>query len=82
MLLYCLDDDAEDVSHSTNIFEGDRKKYVKMLENFNQFSQVWKNVIIKRADLILSTSKKAETSNQYITALYCLVETWSQGRND
>ena len=28
-----------------------------------------------RADLILSTSKKAETSKQYVTVLYCLVET-------
>ena len=28
ILLYCLDDDAEDVLHSTNISKGDRKMYV------------------------------------------------------
>ena len=32
ILLYCLDDDAEDILHSTNISEGDRKMYVKVLK--------------------------------------------------
>ena len=35
-LLYCLRDNAEDVLHSTNILEEDRKKYGKVLENFIQ----------------------------------------------
>ena len=43
--------------------------YLKVLENFNQFSQVWKNVIIKRADLILNTSKKLKPLNSI--SLHC-----------
>ena len=49
MLLYCLGDDAEDVLRSANILEEDRKKYGKLLENFDQFFQVRKNAIIERA---------------------------------
>ena len=45
-LLYCLGNDAEDVLHSTNISEEDRKKYGEVLENFDQIFRVWKNVII------------------------------------
>ena len=48
-LLYCLGDDAEDVLRSTNISEADGKKYNKVLENFDQFFQVQKSVIIERA---------------------------------
>ena len=50
-LLYCLGDDAEDVLCSTNISKEDRKKYGKVLENFNQFFSdaeeryYWKSLI-------------------------------------
>ena len=36
-LMYCLGNDGEDVLHSTNISEEDRKKYGEVLENFNHF---------------------------------------------
>ena len=74
-LLYCLGDDAEDVLRSTNISEEDRKKYGKVLENFDQFFQVRKNVIIERARFNSRHQQEGETSEQYITALYRLVET-------
>ena len=57
------------------IYEGDRKKYGKVLGNFNQFSQVWKTVIIKRAAFKSQHQQQGETSKQYNTGLYCLVET-------
>ena len=68
-LLYCLGDDAEDVLRSTNISEEDRKKYGKVLENFGQFFQVRKNVIIERAWFNSQHQQEGETSKQYITAL-------------
>ena len=74
-LLYCLGDDAEDVLCSTNISEEDRKKYGKVLENFDQFFQVRKNVIIERAQFNSWHQQEGETSEQYITALYHLAET-------
>ena len=47
--LYYLGNDAEDVLHFTNVSEEDGKKYDKMLEKFDQFFQVQKNIIIERA---------------------------------
>ena len=69
-LLYCLGDDAEDVLCSTNISEADGKKYNKVLENFDQFFQVQKSVIIERARFNSRNQQEGETSEQYIAALY------------
>ena len=74
-LLYCLGDDAEDVLRSTNISEADGKKYNKVLENFDQFFQMRKNVIIGRARFNSQNQQEGETSEQYIAALYRLAET-------
>ena len=46
-----------------------------MLENFNQFFQVRKNVIIERARFNSRNQQEGETSEQYIAALYRLAET-------
>ena len=78
-LLYCLGDNAEDVLSSTKktrrkTFEED-KKYGEVLENFDKIFQVWKNVIIERAWFNSWHQQEGETSEQYITALYHLVET-------
>ena len=43
-LLYCFGNDADDVLHSITMSEEDQKKYVKVLDNFDQFFQVWKNI--------------------------------------
>ena len=46
-----------------------------MLENFDKIFQVWKNIIIERARFNSRHQQEGETSEQYITALYHLVET-------
>ena len=70
-LLYCLGDDAEDVLRSTNISEDE---YSTVLEKFDQFFQVRKNVIIERARFNSRSQQDSETAEQYIAALYHLVE--------
>ena len=72
-LLYCLGDDAEDVLRSTNISEEDRKKFNVVRDKFDQFFQVRKNVIIERARFNSRSQQEGESSEQYIAALYHLV---------
>ena len=68
-LFYCLGDDAEDALCSTNISADDRKKYNVVLENFDQFFQVRKNVIIERARFNSQSQQDGETAEQYIATL-------------
>jgi len=48
---------------------------MEVLGKFDQFFQVRKNVIIERARFNTRCQQECETSEQYITALYNLVET-------
>ena len=70
-LLYCLGNDAEDILCSTNISEEDRKKYGKVLGNFDQFFHVWKNVIIERTWFNSWHHKKVKPLN--CISLHCTV---------
>ena len=48
-LLYCLGEEADSVLSSTDISEGDRKKYGRVIEKFDAFFKVRQNVIYERA---------------------------------
>lgn len=48
-LLYTMGEEADDVLTSTNILAAHRKEYSKVMENFDAFFQVRKNVIFERA---------------------------------
>ena len=78
-LLYCLGDDAEDALRSTNISEEDRKKFNVVPDKFDQFFQVWKNVIIERARFNSRSQQEGESSEQYIAALYHIAESREYG---
>ena len=78
-LLYCLGETAEDVLRSTHISDNDRKKYNTVLAKFDGFFQVRKNVIFERAQFNRRSQLPDETSEQYITALYHLVENCAYG---
>ena len=39
-VLYCLEEDAEDILETTQIFEEDKKKYNKVVEAFDNHFQV------------------------------------------
>ena len=62
-LMYCLGDNAVDVLTSTNISEEDAKKYNKVLEKFNSFFKMRKNVIFERSQEVLS---KGDTKAFYL----------------
>ena len=72
--LYCLGEEAEAVLSSTNATTEDRKDYPRVLEKFDAFFQVRKNVIYKRARFDCRNQQDGETAEQYIMALYDLIE--------
>ena len=72
--LYCLGEEAEAVLSSTNATTEDRKDYKKVLEKFDSFFQVRKNVIYERARFNRRNQQSGETAEQYIMVLYDLVE--------
>ena len=78
-LLYCLGEEADDVLTSTNIKDDDRKKYDAVIAKFDAFFQVRKNVIFERARFNRRNQLEGESIEQYITALYRLVDTCEYG---
>ena len=71
-LLYCLGKKTDDVLTSTNITSESRKKFADMLQKFNNFFQVRKNVIFKRARFNQCAQEETETAEQFTTSLYSL----------
>ena len=78
-LLYCLGEDADDVLTSTNIGEDDRKEYDSVMAKFDGFFKVRKNVIFERARFNRRCQLDGESVEQYITALYRLIESCDYG---
>ena len=78
-LLYCSGADAEDILLTTNITADNRKKYQKVLEKFDEFFAVRRNVIFERARFNKHTQQKGETAEDYITVLHQLVDSCEYG---
>ena len=78
-LLYCLGADAEDILATTNISEEHRKKYQKVLEKFDEFFAVRRNVIFERARFNKRTQQQGESAEDYITVLHQLAENCEYG---
>lgn len=78
-LLYCLGEEADDVLTSTNITDESRKKYSEVMAKFDTFFNVRRNVIFERARFNRRNQGQNESAEQYITALYSLVETCEYG---
>eukprot|EP00731_Ephydatia_muelleri_P004100 Em0002g276a len=73
-LLYCLGEDAENVLSSTNIKAEERKKYDVVVQKFDAFFTVRRNVIFERARFNRRSQLDGESAEQYITTLYALAE--------
>lgn len=71
-LLYCLGEEAEDILTSTNISDDDRKQYDTVIEKFDRFFRVRKNVIIERAKFNKRAQLSDEPIEQFIASLYNL----------
>ena len=77
-LLYCMGPEAGDVLATTTI--SDRAKYETVLKTFDAFFQVRLNVIFERARFNRRNQQIGETAEQYITALYGLIESCNYQR--
>ena len=78
-LLYTMGKNADNVLTSTNISGDDRKKYKSVIEKFDAFFKVRRNVIFERAKFNRRNQLPGESAEQYITELYALVETCEYG---
>ena len=73
-LLYCLGEDAEDVLDTTRITSEDKKKYSKVIEGFDSYFKVRKNLIFERARFNKRNQLPHETAEQFITEVHRLAE--------
>ena len=69
-LLYCLREEAETVLASTNITDEQRKVYDTVINKFDSFFKVTRNVIFERARFNRRVQLKGETAEQFIIELY------------
>ena len=73
-LLYCMGEEAENVLSSTGISDEDRKKYDKVVEKFDLYFAVRRNVIFERARFNRRVQHEGELAETYISELYELIE--------
>ena len=71
-----MGENADSILASTKIGGEDRKKYNKVVEKFDEFFKVRRNVIFERAKF---NHWSGESIEQFITELYVLVETCEYG---
>ena len=79
-LLYTMGDDADDVLTSTDITDAERGDYTVVLEKFDAFFKVRRNLIFERAKFNRRDQAEGESAEQYITCLYHLVENCDYGQ--
>ena len=73
-LLYCMGETAENILSSTDITYDEKKDYNAVIKKFDAFFKVCKNVIFERAQFNSRSQKEGETTEQFITSLYQLIE--------
>ena len=75
----CTGEEADAVILTTTISDADRKKYENVMLKFDEFFKVRRNVIFERARFNRRVQKEGESADQFITALYELIETCEYG---
>ena len=78
-LLYCLGDEAEGVLASTNISDDARKSYKDVMAKLDEHFKVRNNTIYERARFNRRDQQEGESAEEYVTALYELIETCEYG---
>ena len=73
-LLDCLGEEAETVLASTNITDEQRKVCDTVINKFDSFFKVTRNVIFERARFNRRVQLEGETAEQFIVELYNLSE--------
>ena len=74
IMIYCMGGEADDIVKGFTFVEGDRKKYAKVKEKFDQHFIIKRNVIFKRAKFNIRIQEPSEPVDAFITDLYCLSE--------
>ena len=73
-LLYCLGEEAEDILCSTSITVAEREVYKTVVNKFEGFFRVRKNLIFEWACFNRQDELERETAESYSTALYSLIQ--------
>jgi len=73
-LLYAMGEEAETVLASTNITQEERAVYNTVINKFDSFFKVTRNVIFERARFNRRVQMDGETAEQFIVDLYNLAE--------
>ena len=73
-LLYSMGEDAEDTLPSTNPMAEEKKDYDVVIQKFDEFFKVRKNVIFERARFNKRCQGSEESVEQFITSLYSLAD--------
>ena len=72
--LYCMEEDAEDTLSSMKPTEDKHTDYDQVLEKFDTFFKVRKNLIFERAHFNKCSQQDDESVEQFITGLYSLAD--------
>ena len=78
-LLYCLGEEAEEVLDTTRISEDDRTKYKKVVEEFDKYFKVKKNVIYEHARFNQRNQLLDEPADHFITEVHKLADNFEFG---
>ena len=78
-LLYCLGEEAEEVLATTLISDDNKKKYQKVIEEFDKYFKVKKNVIYERARFNRRSQLPEESVDRFITEVHSLADSCEFG---
>ena len=73
-LLYCLGPGTQEALETTRISEEDKQKYAKVIEEFDKYFKVKKNVIYKRARFNQHNQLLDESADHFNTELHRLAD--------
>ena len=72
--MYCMGEDAEEVLATTNITVEQKKEFRQVVQKFDEYFKVRKNLVYKRASFNLANQLTVESAEQFITRLHQLAE--------
>ena len=78
-LLYCLREEAEEVLATTRISDDKKKKYQKVIEEFDKYFKVKKNVIYEHASFNRRSQLPEESVDRFITEVHSLADSCKFG---
>ena len=68
-LMYCMGEDAEEILATTDIPVEQRKDYEQVVQKFNEYFKVRKNLVYERASFNLARQLADESAEQFIPGL-------------